>query len=67
MKEACVTCQSTTVVLHGCVVYVGMGLDFYQILYRQILRVKGRVAFRWVIYAATNQITYLIKKDFKTI
>ena len=49
------------------VVYVGMGLDFHQILYRQILRVKGRVAFRWVVLCC-HQSDYLSdKKNYKTI
>ena len=45
------------------VVYVGMGLDFHQILYRQILRVKDRTAFRWVVLCC-HQSDYLFdKKD----
>ena len=49
------------------VVYVGMGLDFHQIVYRQILQVKDRVAFRWVVLCC-NQSDYLSdKKDSKTI
>jgi len=38
------------------VVYAELGLDFHQILQRQLLRVKGRIALRWVVNAATNQI-----------
>ena len=49
------------------VVYVGMGLDFHQILYRQILRVKDRTAFLWVVISC-HQSAYLSdKKDSKTI
>jgi len=49
------------------VVYVGMGLDFHDILYLQILRVKDRVAFRWVVLCC-HQSDYLSdKKDSKTI
>jgi len=49
------------------VVYVGMELDFHQLLYRQILRVKGRVAFRWVVLYC-HQSDYLSdKKDSKKI
>ena len=44
------------------VVYVGMGLDFHQTFSRQILRAKGCVAFAGWFYAATNQITDMIKK-----
>jgi len=44
------------------VVYVGMGLDFHQTFSRQILRVKGCVAFAGWLYAATNQITNLMTK-----
>jgi len=36
-------------VRENIVVYVGMGLDFHQILSRQLLRVKGCIAFRWVV------------------
>jgi hypothetical protein len=38
-----------------------LGLDFHQILHRELLWVKDRIALRWVVYAATIQITYLIK------
>ena len=40
-----------------------LGLDFHKFYYRQLLWVKDRVALRWVDYAATNQITYLIKQN----
>jgi len=43
------------------------GLDFHQILYRQILRVKGRVAFQWVVFTATISEYLSDKKDSKTI
>ena len=42
------------------VVYVGMGLDFHQILYQQILQVKGRVAYRRLVLCC-HQMTYHIK------
>jgi len=50
-----------------CVVYVGMGLDLHQILYRQLLRVKSRIAFRWVVLYC-HQSDYLSdKKDSKKV
>ena len=49
------------------VVYIKMGLDFHQILYRQTLWVKGRVASRWVLLCC-HQSDYLSdKKNSKTI
>ena len=33
----------------SCVVYAELGLDFHQILQRQLLRVKGRIASHWVV------------------
>ena len=49
------------------VVYAGMGLDFHQTLYIQILGVKGRIAFQWVFFAATTSEYLSDKKDSKTI
>jgi len=52
---------------HQFVVYVGMGLDFHQILYRQLLWVKCHIAFRWVVLCC-HQSDYLSdKRDSKTI
>jgi len=45
------------------VLRVGMGLDFHQILYRQILQVKGRIAFRWVVLCCHQSDYYLIKRN----
>jgi len=54
LKESyCSVCQS--------------GLDFYQILYRQILRVKGHIVFQWVVFTATISEYLSDKKDSKTI
>ena len=44
------------------VVYVGMGLDLHQILYRQVLRVKDRTAFRWVVISCHQSDYYLTKR-----
>ena len=46
--HVCCTQTTTASVLNlkYIVVYVVMWLDFHQIFYRQILRIKGRVAFR---------------------
>ena len=44
-----------------------MELDFYQTLYRQILRLKGRIAFHSVVFAATILEHLSDKKDSKTI
>jgi len=38
------------------VVYADLGLIFHQILQRQLLWVKGRIALYWVVNAANNQI-----------
>jgi len=48
------------------VVYVGMGLDLHQILYRQILRVKNRTPFRRVVMLPPIRLLS-DKKDSKTI
>jgi len=53
----CLTCPT----LVTTVVYVGKGLDFHHILYRQILQVKGRIAFRWVVLCC-HQSDYLSDK-----
>ena len=37
------------------VVYAELGLNFHQILQRQLLWVNGRIALCWVVNAATNQ------------
>jgi len=42
-------------------------LDFHQILYRQILRLKGRVAFRWVVLCCQQSDYLSDKKDSRTI
>ena len=39
------------------VMYVGMGLDLHKILSRQILQVKGYIAFRWVVICC-HQLHY---------
>ena len=49
------------------VVSVGMGLDFHQTLYRQILRVKVVYWFHLVVFAATISDHLSDKKDSKTI
>jgi len=75
--EICVLIFSTTTVSDclilrrterdAIVVYVGMGLDFHQIIYGQILQVKIRIAFRWVVLCC-HQSDYLTdKKNSKTI
>ena len=46
----------------NCVVYVGMGLDFRQILYRHILWVKDRTAFCWVVLCCHQSDYCLIKR-----
>ena len=62
-----VTIAGDYAIVIDSVVYVGMGLDFRQILYRQVLQVKGRIAFRWVVLCC-HQSDYLSdKKDSKTL
>ena len=56
----------TPVSLTNIVVYVGMGLDLHQILYRQVLLVKDRTAFPWVVMLPPI-ILLSDKKDSKTI
>jgi len=48
------------------VVYVGMGLDLHQILYRQALQVKDRTAFRWVVMLQPIRLLSY-KRDSNTI
>jgi len=47
--------------------YVGMGLNFHQILYRQIIWVKDHIAFRWVVLCCHQSDYVSDKRDSKKI
>ena len=49
--------------MYICVVSVGMGLDFHQTLYQQILWVKFVYRFHSVVFAATISDLLSDKKD----
>ena len=48
-KVMSITYSECVFVTIGIVVYAELGLDFHQILQRQLLWVKERIALRWVV------------------